>query len=77
MGNVMEPSDHSERTLELAGWPVRLTTYKLGDTYHCTADNVSPGARIARTEGATKEEAEQKAIELAEKRLSRTRKMSD
>ena len=77
MGKVMEPSEHSERTLELAGWPVRLTTYKLGDTYHCTADNVSPGARIARTEGTTKEEAEQKAIELAEKRLSRTRKMSD
>jgi hypothetical protein len=77
MGNVLEPSEHSERTLELAGWPVRLATYKLGDTYHCTVDNVSPGARIARTEGATKEEAEQKAIEVAERRLSRTRKMSD
>jgi len=77
MSNTMEPSEHSERKLELAGWPVRLTTFKLGDTYHCTVDNVSPGARIARTEGKTKEEAEQKATEVAERRLARTRKMSD
>ena len=69
----MKPEDYNERTLELAGWPVRLTSYKLGDKYLCKADNVSPGACIARTEGATKEEAESSALELAEKRLAGTR----
>ena len=70
----MKPQDYSERTLELAGWPVRLVSYKLGDTYVCRADNVSPGARIAVETGATKEEAEAKTMELAQRRLSRTRK---
>lgn len=69
------PTDYSERTLEVAGWPVRLTTYKLGEQYHCTADNVEPGAAIARTRGATKEEAEQAAIQKAERRLSQTRRL--
>ncbi len=69
----MKPEDYSETTIELAGWPVRLISYKLGEKYICKADNVSPGANIARTEGATKEEAEAKARELAQSRLSQTR----
>ena len=69
----MKPEDYSETTIELAGWPVRLISYKLGVKYICTADNVSPGANIARTEGSTKEEAEAKAKELAQSRLSLTR----
>ena len=73
----MKTEDHSETEMELAGWPVRLTTYKLGDIYHCKADNISPGAAIARTEGATREEAESKAIELARNRLSKTRVMPE
>ena len=35
-----------------------IETYKLGDVYHCTIDNVDPGARFARAEGSTSEEAE-------------------
>ena len=66
--------EYGERKLELGGWDVHLTTYKLGDVYHCKADNVSPGAALARTTGATREEAETKAIERAEQLLSRTRK---
>ncbi len=69
----MKPEDHSERTLELAGWPVRVISYKLGDTYHATADNVSPGANIARARGATKEEAEQSVLAKAAERLATTR----
>jgi len=70
----MKPQEYSERMLDLAGWPVRLVSYKLGDRYLCKADNVSPGAQIARAEGATKAEAEQKAIEQALRRLERTRR---
>ena len=71
----MKPEDHSERTLELAGWPVRVISYKLGDKYLATADNVSPGANIARAQGPTKEEAEREVLAKAEERLARTRKM--
>ena len=71
----MKAEEHSTRTLEVEGWKVRLTTYKLGEIYHCTADNVEPGAWLARTEGATREEAEKQAIERATKMLGRTRRM--
>jgi len=70
----MKPQEYSNRTLELAGWPVRLTSYKLGDRYVSKVDNVSPGAQIARAEAATQAEAEQEAIEQAERRLARTRR---
>lgn len=73
---AMKPTDYSERTLEVAGWKVRLTSYGLGGKYYCKADNVEPGACIVRTEGATKEEAEQKALAKAEEYLSRTRRMA-
>ena len=71
----MKAEEHSIRTLELEGWKVKLTSYKLGNTYHCTADNVEPGAWIARTQGATREEAENLAIERAKRLLGRTRRM--
>lgn len=70
----MKPEDYSERTLEVEGWPVRLISYKLGDSYHTQADNVSPGASLARTSGASKEEAEGKAIEQAREALAKTRR---
>ncbi len=71
----MKPEDYSERELELAGWPVKVTSYKLGEKYLAIADNVSPGANIARAKGATKAEAEQGVIDKAEKRLAETRRM--
>jgi hypothetical protein len=68
--------DYRERKVELAGWDVQLTTYKLGDVYHCKADNISPGAALARTSGATRDDAEAQAIERAEELLSRTRRVT-
>ena len=70
----MKAEDYSTRTLEVEGWPVRLTSYRLGEVYYCTADNVDPGAWLARTEGASREEAEDKALERAKKMLGRTRR---
>jgi hypothetical protein len=70
----MRAEDHSERIVDVNGWQCRLTSYKLGDVYHCQADNVSPGARLARATGATKDEAERKALERATELLSRTRR---
>ena len=67
-------TDHSERTLELVGWPVKVTSYALDGAYHATVDNVSPGAWIARAEGATKAAAETKALAIAQERLAKTRR---
>lgn len=71
---TMRVEEYGERKLQLAGWDVHLTTYKLGDKYHCKADNVSPGAALARTTGVTREEAENAAIARAQELLGRTRR---
>jgi hypothetical protein len=68
----MKVQNHTERKLEIGGWEVNLRTYQIGDVYHCKADNVSPGATIARSTGVTREEAEQKAIAKATDRLATT-----
>jgi hypothetical protein len=70
----MRAEDYSRRQIELAGWPISIETYKLGDVYHCTIYNVDPGARFARADGSTKMEAEQSAIEKAERYLKQTRR---
>jgi len=69
----VKAEEFQERRLELAGWPVNLSSYRMGEQWHSKADNVSPGAALCRTTGATREEAEQKAIQRAEELLSRTK----
>jgi len=71
----MRADEYATRILELEGWKVRLTSYKLGNTYHCTADNVEPGAWLARAQGATREEAESRASQRARELLARTRRV--
>ena len=70
----MKAENFAERKIDVDGWPVNLASYQIGETFHCRADNVSPGAGLARTTGATREEAEQKAIARAKELLSRTRR---
>jgi hypothetical protein len=70
----MKVENHTERKIEIGGWQVNLRTYQIGETFHCKADNVSPGANIARSTGATREEAEQKAIAKATERLAATKR---
>jgi hypothetical protein len=70
----MRAEDYSRRQIELAGWPISIETYKLGDVYHCTIYNVDPGARFARADGSTKAEAEQSALDKAERYLKQTRR---
>lgn len=65
---------YRERTLELRGWPVNLTSYKIGSHFHAKADNVSPGASLARTTADTREEAEQLALTRAGEMLARTQR---
>ena len=70
----MKPEEHSRRQQELAGWPITIETYRLGDVYYCPIANVDPGARFARAEGPTRDAAESKAIEKATRYLQQTRK---
>jgi len=70
----MKVENFAERKIEIDGWQVNLTTYQMGEVFHCRADNVSPGAGIARSTGATREEAEEKAIARAKELLGRTRR---
>lgn len=70
----MKPEDYSERDVDIDGWPVHLITYRLDGKYHTKADNVSPGANLARIVADTKQEAEDKAIARARELLGRTRR---
>lgn len=64
----------AERQIEIDGWPVRLTSYQIGGQYVCQADNVSPGACLARISAATAEEAESQAISKARHLLGKTKR---
>ena len=37
---VMKAEAYAERRLELEGWPVNVTSWRLGETWHAKADNV-------------------------------------
>jgi hypothetical protein len=72
----MKPEDYTTRQVVVLGWPISVESYKLGEVYHCTIYNVEPGARFARADGATKDEAESRALEKAERYLAQTRRFS-
>lgn len=70
----MKAEEYSERREVIDGWPIHIVTYRLGDKYYCTIDNVDPGARFARAEGPTREEAESTAVQKAQHYLKQTRR---
>ncbi len=71
----MKAEQYKEVKDQIAGWPVKISSYKLGEKFYVTIDNVSPGAWICKTEGATLETAEAEARAKAAEMLGRTRKM--
>ena len=70
---MLRAEEYRERRESVTGWPVRIVSYRLGDDWRCEIDNVDPGARIARADGPTREEAEEHAHSKASERLGRTR----
>ncbi|MGI8960704.1 MAG: hypothetical protein ACR2IV_13255 [Bryobacteraceae bacterium] len=70
----MNSEQFEERQIDIDGWPVKLTSYRVGEKYICQADNVSPGACLARFTAATLEEAESQAISKAKHLLGKTRR---
>ncbi len=59
----MKAENYQKEKREVEGRMINLTTYQIGEHYFCHIDNVSPGATIARTEGATLEEARELALQ--------------
>ena len=72
----MKAEGYSRRRQEIGSWPIEIESYKFGDVYYCTINNVDPGARFARAEGTTREEAESKALEKAERYIKQTRRFT-
>ena len=70
----MKAEDYTERHETNDGWAVHIVTYRIGDKYYCSIDNVDPGARFARADGSTREEVERAALEKAKKYLGQTRR---
>lgn len=60
----------------LAGWTVVVETYRAGETYYATVSSEEAGARFARGQGATPEDAERIALEKAERWLGQTRRFA-
>ena len=71
---VAKAEEYSRCEQELAGWSISIETYRLGEVYHSTISSVDAGARFARADGATKEEAEQRALDKAARYLAQTRR---
>ena len=71
------PSDRElrSREAEVGRWRVRLTSYRLDEGFVCVADNVDPGANLARAQARSREEAEAAALATASQRLARTREV--
>ena len=72
----MRAEGYTKRRQPLGDWEIEIETYQAGDVFYCSINNVDPGARFARAEGATREEAERKALEKAEKYIKQTRRFT-
>jgi len=70
----MRAEAYLAREETVAGWVVRVISYQLGERFLASVENADVGARIARAEAGTREEAERVAIDRANERLARTRR---
>lgn len=70
----MRAEEFTRRQQDVAGWAVVVESYRLGDVYYCTISSADPGARFARSQGPSREEAERVALEKAARWLGRTRR---
>jgi hypothetical protein len=73
-GFTMKSEEFEEHREQIGEWAVNIVSYRIGDRFYCTIDNVDPGARFARAEGSTRAEAESVAREKAARHLQQTRR---
>jgi hypothetical protein len=65
----MNSEKFQEEITEVNGVKMRVTTYKIGDKFHCHVATTDPGATIARASSESKEEAQETALNKAEQRV--------
>ena len=65
----MRAEHYRKEKKEVQGKTVNVTSYKIGERYFCHIDNVNPGVTIARTQGASREEAQQLALQKVSERF--------
>ena len=66
---IVRPEEYQERVQSVPPFQVHIVSYRLGDEFHCSVDNVDPGAVIARSTGDTRAKAESEAMNRATRRL--------
>jgi hypothetical protein len=66
---IIRAEEYEQRVESIPPFRVHIISYRLGDEFHCTVDNVNPGAVIARSHAPSRAEAEAKALERAIPRL--------
>jgi len=71
----MKAEQYKEVKDQIAGWPVKIISYKAGSTYYVSIHNQEPGAWICKKEGTTLEAAETEARAQAAEMLGRTRRI--
>ena len=70
----MKVEEYKESSDSLAGWQVKIISYKLGSTYYVSINNVEPGAWIVKGSGFSLDVAQAQAREQATEYLSKTRR---
>ena len=70
----MKAQNFRERRIDVEGWQVNVSSYQFGDKWRAKADNVSPGANLARAEADTREAAEKQVLDRAKELLGRTQR---
>jgi hypothetical protein len=71
----MRAENWQRRELEIEGWPVKVTSYEIGDSYITEIEASATGSTIARATGKTSADSWKEASEAASRRLLRTRRM--
>jgi hypothetical protein len=71
----MRAENWRKEEFELEGWPVRMISYRIGDSWVIEVEVTSSGTKVACTMGKACEAAKTEALETAARRLLRTRRV--
>jgi len=71
----MRAKDWVTEEIDLEGYPVRVITYRIGDSFVTEVESTSSGAVIARSAGKTQEAVQRETLETATRRLLRARRI--
>ena len=74
-GSDLRAQQYQARDEVIAGWAVRVVTYRIGERWFASVASVDPGAQIARAEAHSVEEALFVVRQKAAERLGRTRRL--